>query len=91
MNIDNLCSPSAQVAVGMLHQMVSQDLPTGFCDDRPWGKGNNPKTAVREYLNRLEAEGRVDPSGRPIQMEIDNFIEHKIAIKAAPDGFLRRV
>lgn len=68
-----------------------EDLPAGFCDERPWGKGNNPKTAVRKYLNGLETQGRVDSAGRPIKMEIDKFIEHKIAITAAPDGFLRRV
>ena len=31
-----------------------EDLPPEMCADRPWGKGNNPKTAVWEYMRRLE-------------------------------------
>ncbi|NKB45051.1 MAG: cephalosporin hydroxylase, partial [Alphaproteobacteria bacterium] len=27
-----------------------EDLPDEMCADRPWGKGNNPRTAVVEYL-----------------------------------------
>ena len=29
---------------------VIEDMPAGMFPDRPWGPGNNPKTAVREYL-----------------------------------------
>ena len=35
-----------------------EDLPEEMCANRPWGKGNNPKTAVREYMRRLQEEGR---------------------------------
>ena len=35
-----------------------EDLPEEMCADRPWGKGNNPKTAVWEYMKRLKSEGR---------------------------------
>jgi cephalosporin hydroxylase len=55
-----------------------EDLPEGFCSDRPWGKGNNPKTAVYEYLESTDC------------FEIDTLIHHKLMITAAPDGFLRR-
>src|ERR1019366_3139977 len=27
-----------------------EDMPAGFFADRPWGNGNNPKTAVWEFL-----------------------------------------
>jgi len=47
--------------------------------DRPWGSGNNPKTAVHEFL-------RADPN-----FEIDYQIQHKLLITVAPDGYLRRV
>lgn len=60
-----------------------EDLPEGFCKDRPWGKGNNPKTAVWEFLRNQQENGCV--------FEIDKAIENKIAITAAPDGFLKRV
>ena len=56
-----------------------EDLPKDMIKDRPWGPGNNPKTAVYEYLKSTDC------------FEIDKAIEHKLLITAAPDGFLRRV
>jgi cephalosporin hydroxylase len=56
-----------------------EDMPDDYVwADRPWGKGNNPKTAVREYLR-----------GHP-EFEIDRSIDDKVLITSAPDGFLRR-
>jgi cephalosporin hydroxylase len=68
-----------------------EDLPSHMCVDRPWGKGNNPKTAVRAYLERLETEGRKGRDGSELRFEYDRTIEHKITITASPDGFLKRV
>ena len=68
-----------------------EDLPDGMCADRPWGKGDNPKTAVWEYMRRLKAEGRKARDGGDLALQYDHTIEHKIAITAAPDGFLKRV
>ena len=68
-----------------------EDLPPEMCADRPWGKGNNPKTAVWEYLRRLKDEGRKARAGGDLHFEYDRTIEHKIAITASPDGFLKRV
>lgn len=67
-----------------------EDLPADFCTDRPWGKGNNPKTAVWEYLRRLKSEGRLAADGVPLNLEVDKKIEHKLVITASPDGFLKR-
>ena len=67
-----------------------EDLPDGFVTNRPWGKGNNPKTAVFEYLRQLRETPSTDAQGRPLDFEFDKTIEHKIAISASPDGFLRR-
>jgi cephalosporin hydroxylase len=47
--------------------------------DRPWCKGNNPCTAVREFL-----KGNKD-------FEVDRDIEQRAVITAAPGGWLRRV
>lgn len=55
------------------------DVPAEIFKDRPWGPGNNPKTAVREYL-------KTHP-----EFEIDKQIDHKLLISVAPDGFLKRV
>lgn len=56
-----------------------EDMPAGSFPDRPWDKGNNPKTAVWEYL-------RTHP-----EFEIDKEIDHKLLISVAPDGYLRRI
>jgi len=66
------------------------DFPDGFVTDRPWGKGNNPKTALVYYLKNLEKDGR-DRFGMPINFVIDKDIESKIMITAASDGFLKRI
>ena len=68
-----------------------EDLPPEMCADRPWGKGNNPKTAVWEYMRRLKDDGRQARAGGDLHFEYDRTIEHKIAITASPDGFLKRV
>lgn len=57
-----------------------EDMPDDYVwTDRPWGKGNNPKTAVWEWL-------KTHP-----EFQIDKSIEDRLLITSAPDGFLRRV
>lgn len=70
---------------------VIEDLPDEMFPDRPWSKGDNPKTAVREYLRRVKKEGRAAVDGAPLSFEIDKSIEHKLLITVAPDGYLKRV
>lgn len=70
---------------------VIEDLPSDTYRDRPWGKGDNPKTSVWEYIRRLKEEGRVAVDGAPLNFEIDKSIENKLLITVAPDGYLRRV
>lgn len=57
---------------------IIEDVPADMFPDRPWGPGDNPKTAVREYLKRHK------------EFEIDKSIEHKLLITVAPDGYLTR-
>jgi cephalosporin hydroxylase len=57
---------------------VVEDLPAGSFPDRPWDVGNNPKTAVHEWL-------KTHP-----EFEIDKDIDNKLLISVAPDGYLRR-
>ena len=68
-----------------------EDLPADMCADRPWGKGDNPKTALWEYMKRLEREGRTARDGGALRFDYDRTLEHKIMITASPDGFLKRV
>jgi cephalosporin hydroxylase len=65
-------------------------MPDNCVTDRPWGKGNNPKTAVWAYLEALAKEGRTARDGKPLALEIDKALESKLLITVAPDGFLRR-
>ncbi len=58
---------------------VVEDTADCCPSDRPWGKGNNPKTAVWEYLKTHS------------EFEIDKQIDHKLLITVAPDGYLKRV
>jgi len=58
---------------------VVEDMPKEMFPDRPWGPGDNPKTAVWEYL-KTHAE-----------FEIDKSIQHKLLITVAPDGYLKRI
>ena len=57
---------------------IVEDMPAELSGDRPWGPGNNPKTAVWEYL-------KTHP-----EFEIDKDIHHKLLITVAPEGYLRR-
>lgn len=68
-----------------------EDMPDDLIINRPWRKGNNPKTAVWEYLRHLENEGREAADGAKLKFEIDKTIENKLLITAAPDGYLKRV
>ena len=58
---------------------VIEDMPKEAFPDRPWGPGDNPKTAVWEFLK-----------SHP-EFEIDNAIHDKLQITVAPDGYLRRI
>ena len=74
-----------------VYDTVIEDLPADTYSDRPWGKGNNPKTAVWEYLRLLKDQGRKAIDGAPLNFEIDKAIESKILITVAPDGYLKRI
>jgi len=63
----------------MVYDTIVEDMPEDFFRDRPWGKGNNPKTAVREFLKTND------------RFEVDKQIENKLIITVAPDGYLKCV
>jgi len=69
---------------------VVEDMPDFVHANRPWGPGNNPKTAVWEYLEFLKDGGGQEQKGQSLEFEIDKTIENKLLITVAPDGFLKR-
>lgn len=70
---------------------VVEDLPPELYPDRPWGPGDNPKTAVHTYLRALEQQPRIGLDGKTLRFEIDKPLEQKLLLTVAPDGFLRRL
>lgn len=58
---------------------VVEHMPPEAFPDRPWGPGNNPKTAVHEWLKEHS------------EFVIDKELEQKLLLTVAPDGYLRRV
>lgn len=58
---------------------IVEDMPANAFPDRPWGIGDNPKTAVLEYLKNHS------------EFKIDKNIQNKLLITVAPDGYLRRI
>lgn len=82
---------TSQESYCVVFDTVIEDMPNADFSNRPWKVGDNPKTAVWEYLKRLGGEGRSAADGRPLHFEIDRVIEDRIAVTVAPDGFLRRV
>jgi cephalosporin hydroxylase len=70
------------VSVGnycVVFDTLIEDMPEDAYPDRPWGIGNNPKTAVQAFLKSHD------------EFEIDTAIADKLLITVAPDGFLRRL
>lgn len=55
-----------------------EDMPPRFFADRPWDVGDNPKTAVRQWLEGNAA------------FEVDTEMEQRLQVTVAPNGFLRR-
>jgi cephalosporin hydroxylase len=58
---------------------VIEDMPEHACRDRAWARGNNPKTAVWEWL-------KTNPD-----FEIDKTMENKLLLTVAPDGYIKRM
>jgi cephalosporin hydroxylase len=71
------------VSVGsfiVVFDTIVEDLPSNyFREKRPWGIGNNPKTAVTEFLETN------------VNFVVDESIDNKLLISVAPSGYLKRV
>lgn len=56
---------------------VVEGMPEDAFPDRPWGRGNNPHTAVQEFLQTST------------RFAIDTDIDAKLLISVAPQGYLK--
>ena len=76
----NLYAPLVSVgSYCVVFDTVIEDLDGVEFVDRPWGKGNNPKTAVAEFMKTNS------------DFIVDYAIDEKLLISAAPGGYLKRV
>jgi cephalosporin hydroxylase len=57
---------------------IVEELPDNYLPGRPWGKNDNPMTAVNDFL-------KTNP-----QFVIDESIDNKLLVSVAPKGYLRR-
>jgi cephalosporin hydroxylase len=76
--LDAYATLTTQGSYCVVFDTFVEDMPPNFFADRPWNVGNNPKTAVRQWL-----------ATHP-EFETDHAIENKLLVTVAPDGFLRR-
>jgi cephalosporin hydroxylase len=58
---------------------IVEDMPNNYLPGRPWAQGNNPKTAVFEFLKNNK------------DFIIDESIDNKLLISVAPQGYLKRI
>jgi cephalosporin hydroxylase len=61
----------------VVYDTLIEDMPADLVGDRPWGPGNNPKTAVWEFLAGSD------------RFRVDKDLEAKLLITVAPDGYLK--
>lgn len=70
---------------------IIEHLPEDAHTNRSWMPGNNPYTALHEYLGLLKSEPQNGMDGESLNFEIDKTTQDKISITVAPDGFLKRI
>ena len=58
---------------------IVEDLPDNYLPGRAWSRGDNPKTAVYEFL-------KTHP-----EFIIDTDIDNKLLVSVAPQGYLKRI
>lgn len=56
---------------------IIEYMPKSFFKNRPWGIGDNPMSAVKEFLKHNK------------RFKVDNIIEKKLVITVAPNGYLK--
>lgn len=80
--LDELRIYAPLVTVGqylVVSDTIVEDIPPQTHRPRPWGPGDNPKTALRAYLKETDA------------FERDAYYNGKLLATFTPDGYQRRV
>ncbi|RJO68880.1 MAG: cephalosporin hydroxylase [Myxococcales bacterium] len=71
-----LVSPGSYLVV---FDTVVERMPADAFPERPWGRGNNPQTAVNAFLQGAD------------RFVVDRELEAKLSVTSAPGGWLRCV
>jgi cephalosporin hydroxylase len=58
---------------------IVEDLPDNYLPGRAWARGDNPKTAVHEFLKKHN------------EFIIDTAVDNKLLVSVAPEGYLRKI
>ena len=58
---------------------IVEHLPDNYLPNRKWSPGDNPKTAVSEFLRQHN------------DFVVDEAIDHQLLISVAPGGYLKRI
>lgn len=66
-------------------------MPGELFNDRPWGPGDSPTTAINKYLSQGQSSQSLDDVESAPVFEIASEVSDKLLLTAAPGGFLRRV
>ena len=70
------------VSVGsycVVFDTVIEDLPEETYPDRPWGPGDNPKTAVQEFLQPIPSSA------------LDKIVDNKLLMICRAEWYLKRL
>jgi cephalosporin hydroxylase len=74
----------------LVFDTLVEDMEAGYFPNRPWAPGNSPKSAVFEYLKKLESEKILGADGNRLLLENDCGIDDKLFLTSNPNGYLRR-
>jgi len=72
----SIVTPGSYIVV---FDTIIEYMADDFFTHRSWGKGNNPRTAVQEFLRTHD------------EFVIDGAIQNKLLITVAPEGYLKRI
>lgn len=73
---------SPLVSVGsyiVVFDTIVEHLPDNYLPGRAWSRGDNPKTAVKQFLKSNDS------------FIVDEAIDNKLLVSVAPGGYLKRV
>lgn len=58
---------------------IIEDIPDHMVHDRPWKKGNSPKSAVNVFLKHQS------------KFQVDRAVDKKLLLTVAPGGYLKKI